>query len=130
MIMDYIPSSLNLLIKEQRKIKKPFAPIIRKLIIFQLFKALYYMQVRYFILSSLIFATGISNLPIYSSMTKVFNSKFAILVLPKFWRNSKVMFLIFVQGIIGRLSLLCRQLITEHKLMYGQLDVSACSFSL
>lgn len=45
MIMDYIPSSLNLLIKEQRKAKKPFAPVLRKLMVFQLFKALYYMQV-------------------------------------------------------------------------------------
>ncbi len=42
--MEFIPSSLNLMIKEQRKLKRPFHPVIRKILIFQLFKALYYMQ--------------------------------------------------------------------------------------
>lgn len=42
--MEFIPSSLNLMIREQRKYKRPFPPIIRKLLTFQLFKALYYMQ--------------------------------------------------------------------------------------
>lgn len=32
------------MIKEQRKIKKPFAPHVRKILVFQMFKALYYMQ--------------------------------------------------------------------------------------
>lgn len=61
MIMDYIPSSLNLLIKEQRKAKKPFAPILRKLMVFQLFKALYYMQVRTLTSSSPGSATATSS---------------------------------------------------------------------
>jgi len=43
-IMEYVPSSLNLLIKEQRKKKISFPPVMRKILIFQLFKALYYMQ--------------------------------------------------------------------------------------
>jgi hypothetical protein len=43
--MDYVPSSLNLLIKEQRKLKKPFSPVVRKLLTFQMFKALYYLNV-------------------------------------------------------------------------------------
>jgi serine/threonine protein kinase len=42
--MDYIPSNLTVLIKEQRKIKKPFPPPVRKVLVFQLFKALYYMS--------------------------------------------------------------------------------------
>lgn len=45
MIMDFVPSALNLLIKEQRKLKKPFPPPIRKVLAFQLFKALYYLNV-------------------------------------------------------------------------------------
>jgi hypothetical protein len=61
MIMDYVPSSLNVMIKEQRKVKKPFPTIPRKLMVFQLFKALYYMQVRFRRLSSPEFAIGISN---------------------------------------------------------------------
>ena len=63
MIMDYIPSSLNLLIKEQRKLKKPFAPVLRKLMVFQLFKALYYMQVPSSASSSPRSATAIANRP-------------------------------------------------------------------
>lgn len=63
MIMDYIPSSLNLLIKEQRKAKKPFAPVLRKLMAFQLFKALYYMQVRTHTSSSPRSATATSSRP-------------------------------------------------------------------
>jgi hypothetical protein len=43
--MDVFPSSLNVLIREQRKFKKPFSQIIRKLLAFQIFKALYYLQV-------------------------------------------------------------------------------------
>jgi len=43
--MEFIPSSLNLMIKDQRKLKKPFPKEMRKLLIFQLFKALYYLQV-------------------------------------------------------------------------------------
>jgi hypothetical protein len=33
------------MIRDQRKFKKPFSPIYRKLVAFQLFKALYYLQV-------------------------------------------------------------------------------------
>lgn len=44
-VMDYVPNSLNLMIKERRKDKKPFEPEVRKCLIFQMFKALYYMQV-------------------------------------------------------------------------------------
>jgi hypothetical protein len=43
--MDVFPSSLNLMIRDQRRLKKPFSPIFRKLVTFQLFKALYYLQV-------------------------------------------------------------------------------------
>ena len=42
--MEHIPSSLNVVIKEQRKQKTSFPPIMRKILSFQLFKALYYMQ--------------------------------------------------------------------------------------
>jgi len=45
MIMEFIPSSLNLMIKEQRKLKKPFPAAMRKVMTFQMFKALYYMNV-------------------------------------------------------------------------------------
>ena len=43
--MDFLPTSLNLLIKDFRKDKAPIAPEVRKILIFQLFKGLYYMQV-------------------------------------------------------------------------------------
>lgn len=43
--MNVFPTSLNLMIRDQRKFKKPFSPIFRKLVAFQLFKALYYLQV-------------------------------------------------------------------------------------
>jgi serine/threonine protein kinase len=42
--MEHVPSSLNLLIREQRKLKTPFPERTRKVLAFQLFKALYYMQ--------------------------------------------------------------------------------------
>ena len=42
--MEQVPSSLNLIIKEHRKKQVPFSPIMRKVFAFQLFKALYYMQ--------------------------------------------------------------------------------------
>lgn len=70
MIMDYIPSSLNLLIKEQRKAKKPFAPVPRKLMVFQLFKALYYMQVLRCSSSSPRSATATSSRPTSWSTTR------------------------------------------------------------
>lgn len=43
--MDYLPCSLNAMIKEQRKLKQPFDPYARKVIMFQIFKALYYFNV-------------------------------------------------------------------------------------
>jgi hypothetical protein len=58
MIMDFVPLSLNVMIKEQRKLKKPFPPAIRKLFAFQMFKALYYMNVQPSTLSSRASATA------------------------------------------------------------------------
>jgi hypothetical protein len=41
--MEILPTNLNEDIRQHRKIKLPFLPVARKLIAFQLFKALYYM---------------------------------------------------------------------------------------
>ena len=46
MIMEFVPSSLHIMIKEQRKLKKPFPAAMRKVMAFQMFKALYYMDVQ------------------------------------------------------------------------------------
>lgn len=45
--MDFIPTSLNTMIKDQRAKKESFPQDIRKILIFQMFKALYYMQLNY-----------------------------------------------------------------------------------
>jgi len=45
MVMEFIPSNLNAMIKELRKSRKSIAPVARKVMAFQLFKALYYMHV-------------------------------------------------------------------------------------
>jgi hypothetical protein len=39
------------MIKDLRKLKAPMAPEVRKILIFQLFKGLYYMQVHFLLLS-------------------------------------------------------------------------------
>jgi hypothetical protein len=44
--MEYMDNSLQSLIKEQRLLKIPFAPLTRKIIAFQLFKGLAYLEVK------------------------------------------------------------------------------------
>lgn len=44
--MDYYETSLQAMFKEQRKLKIVMAPEVRKALAFQMFKALYYMQVK------------------------------------------------------------------------------------
>ena len=41
--MEYMDTSLSTLLKEQRKLKKPLDIHIRKILAFQLFKAVYYL---------------------------------------------------------------------------------------
>lgn len=125
--MDYIPSSLNLMIKEQRKSKKPFPPIVRKLLIFQLFKALYYMQVFPCTLSSPKFVIGISSHPTYSLTTARMSSKYAISVQLRSWRRKKATLPISARDTIGRPNLSCRPLTMERKSTCGRSDVSLWS---
>ena len=44
-MMDYIPDTLHRVLRDNRKNKRPVDPIPRKIIAFQLFKGLYYLQV-------------------------------------------------------------------------------------
>lgn len=44
-VMDYFETNLQALFKQNRKNKTRIAPEIRKVMIFQLFKALYYLEV-------------------------------------------------------------------------------------
>jgi hypothetical protein len=48
--MDFLPTNLAGMIKMQRKVKKPFNPKIRKILSFQLFKGLYYLEVVLFVI--------------------------------------------------------------------------------
>jgi len=43
--MDFLPTNLSTMIKMQRKVKKPLDIKIRKILAFQLFKGLYYLEV-------------------------------------------------------------------------------------
>lgn len=104
MIMEFIPSSLNIMIKEQRKLKKPFPAAMRKVLAFQMFKALYYMNVHHRLCSSLVFVIETSNPRTSLSTIKHSNSKFAISAQPKSSKKRKVTSRIFARDTTARLN--------------------------
>lgn len=130
--MDYVPNSLNLMIKERRKEKEPFPSHIRKVIIFQLFKGLYYMQVNccFIYCSWIIFVIGISSHQIFLLMMKHMRLKFVILGRLKYYKKNKRMSLTLCRDIIGLRNLSWAVILMALKLMYGQQGVLLLSFLL
>lgn len=119
--MDYYETSLQILLKENRKLKITIKPSARKVLAFQMFKALYYMQVIIHSIRIILFVIGISNPLTSSSILIPSNSEYVISARLRYWIKYKKMFLIFVQGITEHHSYCSRVHRTAHKLMYGQL---------
>ena len=63
LVMDYYETSLQIMLKEHRKLKTKMQKEARKVLAFQLFKALYYMQVSPLLHRTTLFATEISSPP-------------------------------------------------------------------
>lgn len=97
-VMDFYQSNLQLYLREHRKNKKNVDPGVRKVLAFQLFKALYYLQVFYQLPRKIMFAIEIWNLQTSSSTHRLSNSKYVILVLPKYFKSLRKMLPISVQG--------------------------------